>query len=389
MTKCKKTSVKLIICLLALLALAAVLVGCNPLEGPADYDHLVTFNYNLGNLQGNAPNQHLGVFDGSLVIIRPGYSNKFDLGIVSGHYVDDWYLPELDANGNVQTDENGFVKLGSKWNFKTQRVYEDVTLYAKLKRKTQIRFINTESGTQVEGDKGKMEFVPGEYAFKPSSGSAPSMAGYTFLGKYYTTREANEEFDWGNGVLIGEQDIDVYVSFLEGEWEFVSTAEGFKTAVLSNRNIYLEADINFADFIYETQFWSLGEYNGEIAGNGYTLSNINRPKLVASKGDSDSGKNYFAALFGVLGENAYIHDVTFENVNVEFEVNSSYGRVEAYVGLLAGIAKEGARFNNVTISGKLEYSLYSGKDISANLIGNHTENDIGIVSTAEIKQKEA
>ncbi len=368
MTKSRRTILKLTVIVLGLLMLATILVACNKGSGPAYYDYMVTFDYNKGNLTGNTPTQYLGVFKNSLVSIRPGYSNDFPERVIHGYYIEGWYLAkETSEDGAPVKDENGFVILGDKWDFKNDRVNEHTTLYANFKKKTGIQFVDRATGDFITGDSGRIEGIPGNKLYQPSGSSAPSMTGYTFLGKYYTSVEGDKEFVWP--YTIAEQDINVYVDFIKGEWRLVDNEDDFVRAIQANKNIYLKKSIDFSKYI-ENRLWGLADYTGELNGNGYTISGVKR-NLTASKMNTEN----FGGIFGSLGETAYIHDVKFENIEVTFKVNSSYTQVDAYVGLIAGSAESGARMKNVTVSGKLSYLPNPNHPITATaLIGYNKAN---------------
>ncbi len=377
MTKSRRTILKLTVIVLGLLMLATILVACNKGSGPAYYDYMVTFDYNKGNLTGNTPTQYLGVFKNSLVSIRPGYSSDFPEGVIDGYYIEGWYIAkETSEDGAPIKDENGFVILGDKWDFKNDRVNEHTTLYANFKKKMGIQFVDRATGEFVTGDSGRMEGIPGNKLYQPSGSSAPSKTGYTFLGKYYTSVEGDKKFDWP--YTITEQDINVYVDFIKGEWRFVDNEEDFVRAIQANKNIYMRENIDFSKYI-ENRLWSLAAYTGELNGNGYTISGVKR-NLTASRlhdnDDKDPQKDKkFGGIFGLLGETAYIHDVKFENIEVTFKVNLSFKQVDAYVGLIAGSAESGARMKNVTVSGKLSYLPNENHPITANaLIGYNKTN---------------
>ncbi len=377
MTKSRRTILKLTVIVLGLLMLATILVACNKGSGPAYYDYMVTFDYNKGNLTGNTPTQYLGVFKNSLVSIRPGYSSDFLEGVIDGYYIEGWYIAkETSEDGAPIKDENGFVILGDKWDFKNDRVNEHTTLYANFKKKMGIQFVDRATGEFVTGDSGRMEGIPGNKLYQPSGSSAPSKTGYTFLGKYYTSVEGDKKFDWP--YTITEQDINVYVDFIKGEWRFVDNEEDFVRAIQANKNIYMRGNIDFSKYI-ENRLWSLAAYTGELNGNGYTISGVKR-NLTASRlhdnDDKDPQKDKkFGGIFGLLGETAYIHDVKFENIEVTFKVNLSFKQVDAYVGLIAGSAESGARMKNVTVSGKLSYLPNENHPITANaLIGYNKTN---------------
>ena len=84
-----------------------------------DYDYLVTFDYNVGDkyksdnkLAARDVQLFLGVGDNSLVGLKPGDRNDFASMSFNGYYCDNkWYLPQLDAEGNIVKDENGIVAL--------------------------------------------------------------------------------------------------------------------------------------------------------------------------------------------------------------------------------------------------------------------------------------
>ncbi len=368
MTKSRRTILKLTVIVLGLLMLATILVACNKGSGPAYYDYMVTFDYNKGNLTGNTPTQYLGVFKNSLVSIRPGYSKDFPERVINGYYIEGWYLAkETSEDGAPVKDENGFVILGDKWDFKNDRVNEHTTLYANFKKKTGIQFVDRATGEYITGDSGRIEGIPGNKLYQPSGSSAPSMTGYTFLGKYYTSVEGDKKFDWP--YTITEQDINVYVDFIKGEWRLVDNAGDFVRAIQANKNIYMRENIDFSEYI-ENSLWGLAAYTGELNGNGYTISGVKR-NLKASRLNTEN----FGGIFGSLGKTAYIHDVKFENIEVTFEVNSSFTQVDAYVGLISGSAESGARMKNITVSGKLSYLPNQNHPITANaLIGYNKAN---------------
>ena len=351
-----KLSLKLLICVLVLAGLATLLVACN-IGGPAHFDHLVTFVYNTGNMDFDAEPQYIGVMKDSLVSIRPGYSDDFKEFNAEGYYLTGWYLPaEVDEEGNPTTDENGFVILGEKWDFKKMRVTRDITLYGKLEKQSGIHFINRATG----------EEVPMEYPIVHTPGTSinafifePELENHTFLGKYYVAPTGNEEFTFP--YVFGDTDINVYVEFLEGDYALVKSAIGFRNAIASNQNIYLLEDIDFEN--KATFLWALGTYSGEINGSPdrHTIKNVSRTMTGAKNNQSN-----FSALFGTLGAKAYIHDVNFENITLNFTLDDSLPSANVFVGLFAWKAQQGARVENVTISGNLKYSTPKDVHIECN-----------------------
>ena len=354
MTKSKKTTLKLLICVLALIALAMTLVACNIGYAPDHYDYLVTFEYNVGEgdnaLKCNMSTQRLGILgENSLISIQPGYdTTKFGEGIVSGYYLEGWYLPkEVDENGNPTKDENGFVLLGTKWNFKTMRVSEDITLYGNFVKKLAVRFINRATGEYIEDT---IDYRPNETVRKPTS-QAPTLKDHTFLGEYY---DANgKEYKWDFQIT---EDVDVYIDFIEGIWSLVSTEEEFKTAIGAKRNIYLREDLNFKD---KTAWGYSSEYTGSINGNGHTISNVNQ-RIRLGKIDAETS---YGGLFGALGATANIYNINFVNVTVSVEVSSSYQPLDLYAGVLTGTIADGANLEKVSVSGTITYKLAANKTL--------------------------
>ena len=366
MTRSKKTTLKLLICVLTMLALATVLVACNIGGGIDYYDYRVTFVYNVGTgenaLKGSTATQYLGVLANSLISIQPGYdSTDFPEAAVNGYYLEGWYLPaEVDENGEPKRDENGFVILGRKWNFNTGRVNEDITLYGNFAPMLAVRFINIATGEYIED---KIEYRPNALILKPSISREPKLENHTFLKKYYTDINKTAEFNWSNRRIT--ENIDVYVEFIDGVWTLVDTVDGFRTAISAGDNIYLQDNLNFDG----QTLWDSSDYAGVINGNGYTISNINRGTVRIGKTQSDYRLDSFGAIFAGLGEKAHIYNINFVNVNVKYELNSTYQIFDVYLGLLCGKVANGAKLENVSISGSFSYNVIADKYIH---VGNDT-----------------
>ena len=129
------------------------------------------------------------------------------------------------------------------------------------------------------------------------------------------------------------------------EAEEVSIPRAPKRTVLVNaarklkacREAHPDAEIVAADTIV----W----FNGRIYGNkhdiyGVTIESTSRSRL-------NNG------LFGSFGENAYIERVNFVDITHVIDLQAT--AQDATFGLLAGNAQDGAKFKNVTVSGKLVF----------------------------------
>ena len=306
------------------------------------YDHLVTFDYNVGD-KYKADNKltdrdlqlFLGVADNSLVGLKPGDRNDFATMSFSGYYCDNkWYLPKLDSDGNIVKDDNGIVALGEEWDFETMRVTENITLYANLVQKVEMKFVDSATGEVV---KTISDGEPGKTRSKPSSRQQPSKTDHT-LYEYYMDEECTQVFGWP--YTFGEEDVTVYVKFIPGRWTIVRTAQEFASALVGGGDIYVDADLDFNGVNWST----LEKLNVTINGNGHTISNIsinhtfNRNNLA------------YCALFGSLGEKANVYDLKFSNVSITAEVTLSG---EYKLAMFACGAVEGARVSNVSVSGTI------------------------------------
>ncbi len=343
----KHFTIKLLPVLLLVMLLGVTLAACNT-HPHADYDYLVEFNYNLGKIDGNAPSQYLGLLEpaeegseklGSKVLMRPDANNaSFREATVTGYYLEGWYLPELDEEGDLVLQEDGRVKLGKKWDFEKDRVFDEKTvLYANLKPSSVMRFLDVETGAEL----GRIVDKPGVTIQRPTS-SAPQKqvdgTPYTFLGEFYTDAKKSAAFPYPYTFGEGET-VDVYMEFMEGEWELVRTVSAFKSALSNGRNIYLLSDIVFG----ANDVWSGYNYNGELNGNGFSV------KGVTVNYEVNDRRNPSIGLFGEIYGRAYIHDVSF----VDVKMSMSYNRRSpgSTAGLFACYINDGAVLENVTFEG--------------------------------------
>lgn len=323
-----------------LLACLLLLSACSGNSSERPYDHVVTFDYNYGNLDANCTQQYLGVKDGALVGIEPGYSDDFKLQEVTHYYIDGWYTAKLDADGNPQTDpDTGCVLLDRKWNFKTDTVTEDIVLYANLRHQLTLTYVDRATGEVVGSIVGKL----GETRKKPQSALEPKKAGYTFLG-YYASETGDEPFSWPYTFREDTENINVYVDFIEGTWTIVDSAASFNKGISSNANLYLTADIDFSG----STPWITRSFSGTINGNGHKLSGITLEQEGSKIFPSGFG------LFNVLRAEAYLYDLTFEDVEIRFSAKSNMTFV---VAPFASEAEEGVRLQSVTVTGTLTYDI--------------------------------
>ena len=293
-----------------LLLLCAVGTACRGIgdSGEAPYDHLVTFDYNYGNLEANCPTQYLGVRDGGLVSIQPGYSDAFTLYEIKGHYLEGWYTAKTDGEGKPLKDsKTGMVLLDSKWDFETGTVGADMTLYARWVAESVLSFVDRETGELLYS----MRATPGTSRKLPVQAEGAiieKMPGHTVYG-YFADAECTQPFTFPH--TFGETDETVYVSLLEGTWLIVRTPAAFQKGVNAGANLYLDADLDFSQV---ATGWQVRDFGGTLNGNGHA-------------------------------------DV---NISFSAKVNGTYA-----VAGFAWAAESGARVENVTLTGLLTYDFAS------------------------------
>lgn len=336
---------KIALLALCVFLLAATFAGCKGGLGGKKYDYLVTFDYNVGNLQEDGvENCYLGVKENSLVVLQPGDSN-FPGKTVQGYYVDGWHLPQTDAEGKAVVNDDGRVALGEEWNFEENRVTASITLYADLQPYRKL--------IVVGGDEEKVydNSIYGDLINKPSVDSLkPRKEGYTFVD-YYVDELCTIKFEWP--YRFDEQEKTIYASFVEGDWQVVTTAAEFRAAYVANENIYLNDNIDFTG-----EEWEVSRnirYRSELRGNDYEISNI----LLEREGNRAS-ENAFA-LFGSIG-GANIHDVHFTNVTLSFYAATNNGVGQYDVAPFAISANAETKIANVSVTGSLTVDKNNDSD---------------------------
>ncbi len=331
---------RIILLAFGLLACLLLLSACKSQSSERPYDHLVTFDYNYGNLDANCVQQYLGVKDGALVGIEPGYSDDFKLQEVTHYYIEGWYTPKLDTAGNPQVDpETGRVLLDRKWDFEKDTVTSDTVLYANLRHQLTLTYVDRATGEVIGSIAGKS----GETRNKPQSALEPKKEGYTFLG-YYAEATGTEAFTWPYTFREDVENVNVYVDFIEGSWMVVDSAVAFNKGISANANLYLIADIDFSG----STPWITRSFGGTINGNGHKVTGIKLEQEGSKIFPSGFG------LFSVLRAGAHLYDLTFEDVKIHFSAKSN---MTFLVAPFATEAEKGARLESVTVTGQLVYDI--------------------------------
>ncbi len=213
----------LLILAITFVAAAALLAftACNTNEQSLDGLYIVTFEFNGGILDTGATNVEGSIFHA----YEP---NQYAIDINAkfqfrrtGYKFDGWFK-----------DEN----LTEEWNFETDRVTQNLTLYAKWSSEivysytlylvdgtetTKLGSYNVEANAKLDDNRGY--------------GTSLSIYDKTFLG-YYSDKELTKEWN-GDFTHPGGKtslDIPVYVKAMDGVWSFVSNYDELKKALGSN-----------------------------------------------------------------------------------------------------------------------------------------------------------
>ncbi len=143
-----------------------------------------------------------------------------------------------------------------------------------------------------------------------------------------------ENVSYGNTVM------KIYCSFKEGLWYEVNDYKSLKKYITKNNvHLILTDDIDFGG-----RFWgdmANSEFNGEITsaeGECYSIMN------VALEYSSSSSCCY--GIFGSLGSDAVISNVTFSNIVMDVKAGAKNGDA---IGLLAGSIHADAVLTNVSV----------------------------------------
>lgn len=321
---------------------ALVCAACSRGGGGRPFDCLVTFDYNLGTaIEADCENRFLGVMKGERAL-PPGENADFKGGVVPGHYIEGWYLPRLDGEGNPVVGEDGVVAVGEKWDFASDVVSSDITLYAHVVPNPRLTVV-VDGGENVE-----FSYEPGTELREPSSRNRPVLDGHTFYG-YYEDAECTLPFAFP--YVFGAEDKTIYAKFIEGEWDIVLTADEFVAGLAKeNAHLYIDADLDFAaaEGGYNLSRAEMGFTTrgaAVIEGNGHKLKNVSF-SFQYKRGSSGY------AVFASISAETTIRNIVIEDASVSFRMSSALPGTP-YISLFADEIGAGATLSHVTVTGTL------------------------------------
>lgn len=327
----------LILLALLVVALAALLPGCDGNQDELEGMYVVTFELNGGTLdiKSSSTNTNINYAyqPGSLLIDPTNKDWTYKL-TRPGYIFTGWYTSQ-------ECLEN------QKWDFATGTINtERMSLYAGWEKEIVFTYsvcYTDESGaTQVLG---KYKVSEGA-VFEDYQKHAGKREGFTPSG-FFSDAACTTAWDFSTKHPGGTQDTDIqiFVDYIPGDWIIVGNYEELKNAA-GRGNIYLTADIDCGG-----QELSFGrDFSHILQGNGHKISNFVVEKAGTALIPSIS-------IFQNLSEGAQISNVTFENVAFNFFNVGKATKIK-----VAALAKEatGCVVENVSISGIL-HTDYEGE----------------------------
>ena len=288
-----------------------------------------------------------------------------------GYFLAGWYTERIPVDENDLS--KGYTYSG-KWDFENDRVlidpnakysadYSVLTLYAAW-----VPYYNFEIYTNDESGKSYLlstvsainltipQWNDGDVTL--AMDNFPDREGYTLDPssiRYLDDMSMIDSVESGSKTVItGKWDeatgssltptIKLYTEWFEGKTYRIHSAEELIKNADPNGYYELYSDLDFSGLSWPAAFLN-DKFNGRIYGNkhdiyGVTIESTSRSRL-------NNG------LFGSFGENAYIERVNFVDITHVIDLQAT--AQDATFGLLAGNAQDGAKFKNVTVSGKLVF----------------------------------
>ena len=290
---------------------------------------------------------------GTLDIKTSSVDNKIKYAYEMGTKILD--VSEIDG---YTLSKSGYVFTGwytsescdpaDKWNFDTYIDTEAVTLYAGWEKAIVYSFTIYYVDGENEVSLGSYTVKAGE-RFDDWRKYAQKRDGYTLNGYY---QDADCTVAWDNTTTHpgGEVDLDikVYANYIPGKWTLVSDANTLRSAINSNSNVYLTANVDFGGA--EVSF---GSYSGTFEGNGYTVSNFKVKK-------TSSLRQPACAIFTKLEDGAVIKNVAFEGVTYDLTGINLEAVTAVKLALLAVEANGTVSVESVSVSGTINTN-YAGE----------------------------
>lgn len=179
-----------------------------------------------------------------------------------------------------------------------------------------------------------------EMGLKPEDNIFPSSSTHSYIHLYYD-KECTDIVNTGAIVQKPETENRViYAKFISGKWTPVRNEKDVEKMLdaYGSSNFFIVNDINYTGAYTSEKPYI---FNGVIDGNGKSISGL----TVSLSSVLNDGE---VSLFGKIGANAEIKNLTLKNVSVTASVKSG-AWIRAYA--LFTKVTEGAKIANVTVDG--------------------------------------
>ena len=352
-----KKHFKLICTVIFAVALTLALSGCGRKEQSFEGKNIVTFELQGGVLGYGTAQTDTNIYyayEPGSYILEPEKLTNYTINR-EGYDFTGWYT---DADCT------------QKWDFKTPFEQAELTLYAGWKLSISytysVYYVDETTNTPVL--LGVYNDVQDGARFEDWRSYANNRSGYTAMSFY---SDSSLTTPWNNDYTFEQEGVDkdvpVYVSYIKGEYNLVSNYDQLTAAIKGGKNVYLLGNIDCAGNELPNN-----DYNAEIAGNGYAITNF-----AVTKGGTSL--NPTCAIFKKLGKNAKIENVSFTGAYTFNDVNAK--AISCKVAALAVSAEDGAVVNNVTITG----TITTNYDGELNRLNSFVyENDIQTSGTCSV-----
>ena len=332
-----KRQFKLILLMVFAVTLTLMVSGCGNDGHSLDGKNIVTFELSGGTMETKtfSTNEKLnfGYHPGTYIldpIADLGYTMNYP-----GYNFTGWY-----------TDKN--CTPNTKWNFKTPFNSETLTLYAGWEKAIKYTYTMYYVENGVEVALGSYDVKQGD-PFNDLFKYENKRNGYTSMGLY---SDKDLTTAWKTSIVHpgGETDCDipVYVKYIAGEWTLVDTYEELCSAIESNKNVYVTADIDCGgEAIIDINFTT--SYDSIFEGNGHKITNF---KVNKKKGDLTPK----IAIFDTLGAGAEIRNVEFTNVQYDFtgiQIDKMKSIKAAAIATEVSSDGTAVKIKNVSVTGTL------------------------------------
>lgn len=343
----------------------------------------VTYHANGGEFNNN-DNKALVCFKEGSYALNLGTDNIIYGDLIlkyEKHSLVGWYYAETDSEGNViyEDEKKGLIKLtDQKFDF-TKPLEKDSVIHIGAKwladTKLEILLANesvisnelTYNGTTYKsGDAiSSYQFDVSGKVSKPSrdpiTKKSEGPEGYV-VAEYYYDIDCTEVVKWPV-ISTGEnENTQIYAKYLTDEWTVIENQiDLYQMFNVANNNgkFFIKNDINASSESVKNVDNIV--FNGEIRGNGHTISGYTVRNVSIGEGS-------YVSLFGTITQDAKISDITFKDFKIEFSNSTKPDYASINASFLAKEIQAGATIENLKIDGgKMEVTIYGGTNLNGSV----------------------